>query len=546
MSRSAASARRSRRKGNPVALFPFLAVLVCTMGALIVVLVVLARQSRIQAGQATVAQAAEAKSDLEAAQEISEWRLSEMASANQKAQAKLAETRLQLGHLEDHARQLRRRLDELEAQWQEIQRLKSKTGQGRDDLAAERARLNQRIAEAERELAEAQKASQEGPKSYAVVPYVGPNGTRRRPLYIECRSDAIVLQPEGIVFRESDFPDPIGPGNPLDTAVRAARESLLAQNAIKGDGSDEPYPLLLVRPGGIVAYYVARQALKSWKGETGYELIGEDWKLAFPQPDAALARAVGEAVELAREGQRQRALLAAMASASRPRTTYRAAPRGGLIREGGPEEDDSDAQGGRPAAGFGFGSGSASSPGEGPESRGSGQSPASGGSKPRLGAVSESANSQPGAKTGRPLRPGEWIPAEDQRDKKPPRSEKSSPKNKSLAEGRGRNWGLPDAARGSVPITRSIRVDCFPDQLVVLPDGAGRSKAVVLGERTEESADSLVSAVWEQMKAWGIAGRGMYWQPVLKVRVAPGAETRYIELKVLLKDSGLEVERAGG
>jgi hypothetical protein len=78
----------------------------------------------------------------------------------------------------------------------------------------------------------------------------------------------------------------------------------------------------------------------------------------------------------------------------------------------------------------------------------------------------------------------------------------------------------------------------------VLPEGTGPSKAVVLGQRTEDSVDSLVSAVWEQIKAWGIAGRGMYWQPVLRVRVAPGAESRYLELKALLNESGLELERA--
>lgn len=552
MSRLGASTRRSRRSGNPVALFPFLAVLVCTMGALIVVLVVLARQSRVQASQARAAQLADARKDLEAAQKIAEWRVSEMASANEKARAKLAETRLQLGHLEDHSRRLRRRLDELEDQWQELQRLQSKSGQGREALAAERAQLHQRIAEAERQLAEAQKASSQGRKSYAVVPYEGPNGTRRRPLYIECRSDAIILQPEGIVFRESDFPEPIGPGNPLDTALRAARESLLAQNAIKGDGSDEPYPLLLVRPGGIVAYYVARQAIKSWKGEIGYELIGEDWKLAFPQPDAVLASAVAEAVESARQGQRQRALLAAPTgypvATSRPRATYRAAPHGGLIREGSPDEDDAGGGHASPASGFGFGSGqaggSASGPRGSPPSPGPRQSPGSQGSGSTLGAVSGSADSQPDAKAGRPLRPGEWIPSEDHHADKPPGGEKPSPKTKSLAEGRGRNWGLPDAARGSVPITRAVRVDCFPDQWVVLPEGTGPSKAVVLGQRTEDSVDSLVSAVWEQIKAWGIAGRGMYWQPVLRVRVAPGAESRYLELKALLNESGLELERA--
>jgi hypothetical protein len=554
MSGSAASARRSRQSGNPVALFPFLAVLVCTMGALIVVLLVLARQSRIQAAQAVTAKATELQSDLDAARKISEWRRSDMAASGQRAQAKLTETRLQLAHIEEHSRQLREQLAQLDAQWKELQQLKSHTGRRQEDLAAERARLAAQIAEADRRLAQAEKDVRERPKSYAIVPYEGPNGTRRRPLYVECRHDAIVLQPEGIVLRESDFPDPLGPGNPLDTALRAARESLLAQKEIRGDGSDEPYPLLLVRPGGTVAYYVARQALKSWRSEIGYELIGEDWKLEFPQPNAHVAQSVQEAVELARGEQRQKAMLAALVSAARPRTTYRAAPRGGLIREGGPdeeEEEDPSSHGGKSAALFGSGFRDGAQGGPARAAQSSSASPA--GSAAALGPTDGDPKSA--SKAGQPLRPGEWIPLEDSPEpkvskkekRKDPEKDEPSSKAKSLAANRGRNWGLPDAARGSAAITRPIRVDCFPDQLVILPEpGAGRSQAIPLGARTEDSIDSFISAVWEHLKGWGIAGRGMYWRPVLKVGVAPGAEGRYLELKALLQDSGLQVERREG
>ena len=45
------------------------------------------------------------------------------------------------------------------------------------------------------------------------------------------------------------------------------------------------------------------------------------------------------------------------------------------------------------------------------------------------------------------------------------------------------------------------------------------------------------------LKAWGIAGRGMYWRPVLLIEVTPDAEFRYAELKALLDNSGLIVQR---
>ncbi len=126
------------------------------------------------------------------------------------------------------------------------------------------------------------------PRSYAVVPYEGPNQTRRRPIYLECRADAVVMQPEGIRLTEADFEGPMGPGNPLAAALRAAREHLLAERQFDPQAG-EPYPLLLVRPEGIGAYYAAREAMKSWGCDFGYELIGDDWKLAYP-PRSAVGR----------------------------------------------------------------------------------------------------------------------------------------------------------------------------------------------------------------------------------------------------------------
>jgi len=104
----ARDSRRARRQtGLSVALFPFLAVLVCTMGALIVVLVVLARQAKTQAAEAAATKAAQWQEDLTVARDMTRWRISELAESRQRAQDALAQARLELGHVEDHARQLR-------------------------------------------------------------------------------------------------------------------------------------------------------------------------------------------------------------------------------------------------------------------------------------------------------------------------------------------------------------------------------------------------------------------------------------------------------
>ena len=147
-----------------------------------------------------------------------------------------------------------------------------------------------------------------------------------------------------------------------------------------------------------------------------------------------------------------------------------------------------------------------------------------------------------------PLRPGEWrepekppvIKAEDEK----PDEKKNGKHAKSLASKRGQDWALPDAAHGSVPVTRPIRIECRADQLVIIPEaGLSGGKTVTMGTRTETSIQAFISAVWEHMETWGIAGRGMYWRPILNVYVAPGAEQRFADLQMLMDGSGLKIVR---
>ena len=113
-----------------------------------------------------------------------------------------------------------------------------------------------------------------------------------------------------------------------------------------------------------------------------------------------------------------------------------------------------------------------------------------------------------------------------------------------LASQRGRNWGLRDTARGSVGITRPIRIECFADRLVVIAGrGSVQNKVIQFSSHTESSIDTFISAIWEQMESWGMAGHGMYWRPLLQVRVAPGAEQRFLEFSALLEGSGLVLEK---
>ena len=161
-------------------------------------------------------------------------------------------------------------------------------------------------------------------------------------------------------------------------------------------------------------------------------------------------------------------------------------------------------------------------------------------------AEGEAANA---ANAANAARPGEWEPGQttpSSGDSSLAADSESDPgKAHCLAETRGRDWGLPDAARGSVPITRPIRIDLDATRVVLVPErGLGSEKQIELQGDTTDTIDDLVSAVWGHMESWGIAGRGMYWRPILKVRVGPGAERRFADLKILLEGSGIEVGRS--
>ena len=306
--------RKSRRPATGIQLFPFLAVLICTMGALIVLLVLMVQHTNVDAKTKAAALLAEQQEKSADDQERirrerekfedEQWRAEMLAQQREETAEELTQRRLKLSHLEDHIRRLRQQAQDLIERAQEID-----DGKNDDNLAATRAQLDalrRQIADKQRELEEARKQK---PKDqwFALVAYDGPNGTRRRPIYLECTDRGVVLQPEGLVFNPDDFSGPLTAGNPLDSALRATREYLVKAGA---QAHGEPYPLLVVRPSGIVAYSAARAAMKSWDQEFGYELVAEDTQLTFGSPDPALQQLLGQTVAVAR--QKQALMMAAM------------------------------------------------------------------------------------------------------------------------------------------------------------------------------------------------------------------------------------------
>ena len=377
---------RSRAQSGPtISLFPFLAVLLCTMGSLLVVLVIFSRSAKLagiaaaeKAREAAAAAAADERQELELAREELGWRIDHVRSMRDRTADDLAKARMQLAGTEENARQL---ADELDALARVVEALESEAAQADDQTILE---LERKLAEARKAYDEAKEKLAEKPPAYAVVPYEGANGTHRRPLYIECCIDGVFLQPEGIRFGPTDFEGPPGPGNPLASALRAAREHIAKNPGESGDPNVQPYPLLIVRPSGVMAYYAARESIQSWGSEFGYQFVDEDWTLTYPPRDTALADAEMRAVE---EARRRLEWLAQVRPPKRtkPATQYRAATtRGGVVSNSGPsvlgdqsrfdwtEDKAGGNAGGPPGRGFSAGDGSGDGSGDGALASGEG------------------------------------------------------------------------------------------------------------------------------------------------------------------------------
>jgi hypothetical protein len=207
-------------------------------------------------------------------------------------------------------RRLKEQVASLRRIAQELISLEGEHVDDRKQAEKEAERLGKLIASTRATIDSMKEEAKNKKRSYAIIPYDGRHGTQRRPIYIECRKDEVILQPEGIHLTPDDFREPLGAGNPLAAALRAAREYIVREDGgTIGAKETEPYPLILVRPEGIIAYYKVREAIESWDAAFGYELIDNDWSLEFPPSNPLLAEIEQHAVENSRT--RQQMLIAA-------------------------------------------------------------------------------------------------------------------------------------------------------------------------------------------------------------------------------------------
>lgn len=258
-------------------LFPFMAVLLCLIGALVLILAITVTQSHASARRESEMDLLKAESDADATIAISEDLLLKRDQLRKEVEAR----RAALQDVEEHLKKLQAELNQTESHLKELQSSDESQSSDLDEATLQIEALKEQIEEKEKELAELRDGEKDKKPAFAIVPYSGKNGTSRRPIYIECTQQGIVVQPEGIVISPKDLIPP-GPSNPLSVALRLLRSQYDEMDRKADQLNPPPYPLLLIRPDGIESYAYARQALADWDDQFGYELIDGEMKLAFP------------------------------------------------------------------------------------------------------------------------------------------------------------------------------------------------------------------------------------------------------------------------
>ena len=533
--------RRCKKIPN-VSLLPFLAVLICTMGVLVVLLVIVVQQARVEANVVSDEQLDVQTEKHQWAVEDAEWRLEMLSESRREMQDQLEEERLRLAGIEDHIRQLKQELKALREQAYLLKKPLDLTQAERALLERQLSQLRKEIKHRQGQLASLQSQVAQHERSYSILAYEGDHGTRRRPIFIECLPDRVVLQPEEIVLTAEDFAGPQGPGNPLASSLRAIREYL---NQYDPDASQgEPYPLLIIRPHAAEAYSSARRAMKTWDAEFGYELLDAETILQFPPPDPALAQRLQRTID---EARRRRVLLA-NASPSRFGGGHLSSglvlsPHGGFVKQ---DRGTGQGLGGgwRQKPGLAFGNADES------DQESNAHPIDNSGEQLELSENSvkgerndQQANGQHGNKmigdNASPGSPGHRAAGQNGN------TISNSTGTSSRSKSRGKDWGLPGKTPDAIGFSRPISVTCYSDRLVIHAErGDVRPPQIVrIQETTHQVVEEFISQVWTHMEAWGIAGRQSYWKPVLEVAVEPGGEPRFLELQELLDSSGIDVQR---
>ena len=496
---------KQRRDSTTVSLFPFLAVLICTFGVLIVLLVLVVKvadQNAETKKQEIADRHSEEKTELLAAVSMQNGRLTGLKSVRPDLLKKLQQARQKRAHLQSRLNALGDDVEVLNTQIQlvsgefDIDELQSSDDAIRD--------LQQQIEEELAQLNERRKAvSSNRPTLYSVVPHDGPGGTQRRPIYVECLKDRLIIQPYEIELTSKDFVQPIVANNPLDAALLAVREYFL-ENQLNQLGQS-PYPLLIVRPSGAQTYSVARYAIRSWDEEFGYELVSGDKQLDFGVMDEQLKQKMQLAIAAARKRQQD----------------YVAAK---LLNKPLPKASNANQAGSR---GTGLHASKRHGGFVGPNGEIKSKSDLESTNENRDFQASKSDNSSQVSSSNTNFGNGQ-----------------GDSDTLSIANKKGKNWAVPAHRPQAVGYLRPVVVALNQRDMFITGASQANSIRIPFDRAPSTSVEQLVEQVWSEVDRWGVAGGNGYWKPELVFRVANGARPRYRQIVALMRGSGLNIRES--
>jgi hypothetical protein len=302
--------RRPRHKLH-VSTFPFLAVLLCAMGALILFLLVIDRRGKIVARRKAELAVEDVLAERKAARQAEHDRLvrerkadwekqrdalhlallaqqAELDREAQQAQAQLAGAeRKAQGQQEDQAKlrqaataealQLARQQSLLKAGHSGLESYDQQAVAATADLK----RLTAEVTELERVLRELKALKERERSTYSLVPYHGKRGDARNPLYVECTRAGVIFHPDRKTLEGLNL-------NADTMRAEVARRAGGLEREVRKKSQEPdpgpprgPYVLFLIRPDGITTYYHALACLRGFQLDFGYEMVDPSWVLDF-------------------------------------------------------------------------------------------------------------------------------------------------------------------------------------------------------------------------------------------------------------------------
>lgn len=312
-----------RHHNNSISLFPFLAVLVCAMGSLILLLLVMTRKMRQDqyVEQTAVVESAASEVDAELAARIAalekqissaELNLNSLQANAQAHRSSVDESQVRITDLETELAQLQEKLKGTDA---DAVPVAESMAESRKLKAEEVALLRQlkdtekRLLSKQQQLANAQDASNEASLALqekhsdllklrdqvdearsslakvsgtsTLLEFSNPTGTERTPIVVDVSGKGFEIYPNGIQITQADMEGFPVRDNPFLAAILT-----IHQHRSKGSVTGAPYVLLLVRPDGALPFYGAQRILMESNIHYGYELLEARELIVSGAPDS--------------------------------------------------------------------------------------------------------------------------------------------------------------------------------------------------------------------------------------------------------------------